>query len=409
MPGSTTDVSLGPWPAEHGYGARRSAPLPIAGEGSIAWTCALPDRGARALLTNAQGQSFVASSKRLSAVDARGQLNWQIDLPLVHSIVLLPDDQLAVAELEQITIRSQQTGRTLATWPAAGTSSLGLTQDRTLIYTAFDDALGRYHLYNVSLAGEILWRQALAGQSDWAPLALPSAIVVADNDGLRGYGHDGRPLWIASHDAFHGGGAIGAARLHAETDPAARVVSQPAVVDAQRLVVGLQWPAGSAYVLVDIAKSGVQTVLSPVGPARTATIFDHGLYGPGLVTDGPAIHHGPDLWEQQIVCLSLDGEVRWDHNYHGELRSLISDQAGQTALACSPLVEIWDAYQSTAPLVGHAFIEVVRSNGEKAWRWVAPGPITSPLAVGADGGLLCVVDGVLHCLGQTTNVVDPML
>ena len=357
----------------------------IPNQNQVKWKVRLPNRGALTLLAT-PARCFVGTSQQLLSFNIQGKLEWSNNLLGVRSLILLPDERLCSLAGNTISIHNQRTGEILKDWEAIIASAPIFTHIKTIAYTAVDRT-GQRYLYHRSLDGELLWAKPLSGTTLFPPISLSSGLLIADSH-LYHYSFTGEPQRIES-TAISG--------LAGDETIIAPLL--PVNIDQAQVIVDYQGAQGAKLVLHSLEKKTALSLLSPVAnrPQMVIVPLDS---GPGLAMKDIPIHEGPDLWQHGIMLLNLDGTTLWRRGTQSEVRVIVSDATGKLVLASSPLPEIWDTYNPVQSLAGDSYVECIGSDGESLWRWNAPGPITSTLAIGIDC-LYVIVDGNLYCIGES--------
>jgi hypothetical protein len=363
--------------------------------GHVQWKMPLPTRGVLSILAT-DNQCFVGTSQGFLAFNGEGHSDWVVDLPLVEASIPLPNHHVGVVANDTISILLQGTGACVAQWDAPLASTPIFTHIQTLAYTAYDTKTQQRSLYHTSLDGTILWTKQLSSTTMLPPASLPSGILVADGY-LYQYSFRGELQQIASYDQLWtpGSGPLLPVREETSTE---QVITPLLILDAAQAIVGFRWEHGSRLVVINSETHQVRPILSPLPFKPKVAVVPRGSEM-ALVHETIPTHHGPDLWEHHVALTMLNGTQVWQRATESTILALTSDRHGKIALACSPSPQWWDTYNPITPLMGHAYIECLQSDGVPLWRWEAPGPITSSLAAGPHGCLYVVADGNLYCLG----------
>jgi outer membrane protein assembly factor BamB len=389
------------WPTPLGNAWNGSAsPVTSTARGQALWSTRLAERTANCVVVGASGRAYVAAARHLTAVDADGRIAWSVETEVTGGPVALTDGRLIVSEHYALTIRDQDTGERWVTLPVNALAAPTLTPAGHLVYCA--SQRGRPPVLQMAtLAGEVIWSRPLVQRATSPPLAFDAVVIVGDGSYCRAYSDAGTLLWIANQDGFVAADAAPSAQLATRSNRLDdRVVTPVVGLDASRVLAGLTWYSGYGYFSFHVRSHTVHPVgahLPLNGPL--AVVYPPGG-DPALVTAGWPVQNTRGNWEWEIVLVDLDGRLVWRHQTSAQPHTIIGDASGKVFLACSPSLERWENYRHWPAynLAQECLVRCIDPGGQEVFTWFAPGPISSPLAIGATGELYLVAEGHLWAI-----------
>jgi len=394
-------MDAGSWPTALGnsWNSRVSSSTATA-RGKSLWSVPLPGRAAGGITVTADGQVFVTSGNHLTAVKD-GRIKWSVQIRALGSPVALTQGRLITNEIGSLTIRDQATGTCIASFPAGGLGTPAITSEEHIVYIHCSKT-DNPRLLRIDMSGEVVWSRQLSQRSTYPPLLVMDLIVVGDGSYCRAYDRDGVLRWIANRNGFQLPGSTRHSDLATAQDGSADEVRTPVIRFGSKLIlVGFRWSAGSGFFVFDLGEHNVRplrTHLPMRGPVAAPQIPSERSR---LVAVGRLKQDNHGYFQPTVVTVDRHGDILWTYQTSVEMHAIAADAAGKIFIAGSPSVTRWEQYHS-APLYNQkeeCFVHGFNHDGEQLFTWYAPGPISAPLAIGANGELLVVSEGRLWAIG----------
>lgn len=396
-----TPITAVPWGALLGsVGNTRSTPMTVAAAGRLLWSIPLPARAANGMVVAADGMIFVTTDQQLLAVESAGRVAWKIEGELMMHPAILPDGAMVLYDGEGLAVYNPANGQRLAHIPTLGITDPVVTPAGDLLFGSYDGDNLTSVLVSFSSKGTHRWTQPLAGALTGPPVFCGNFIVVSDERSLRTYTFDGDLIWsIAATDV---------AVLDIHSDGHKSIFAEPFTPATFRfplMRVGVDSVLGQVehnksygYVLIDIHTGILQPLKTHLPPGAPVALV-HTPQNTHIVTLDWPHQDDQQAWHSDVQAVTLDGRRVWAYPLTARPSVIITDTTGQTLIACSPSLDYWDKYRDWYHLADECFVRCLTPDGAERWTWMAPGPLSSLLTVGANGEIYAVADGQLYALG----------
>jgi hypothetical protein len=381
----------GSWPFElGGLNNSRSSKTRVTAEGRVLWSAKLPNADGSSLAIGADGTVYAACGNELAAFGADGKAKWTVSAKApVRATMVLADGRLVAPEQRRMVIRDGGTGKELAHWSLESPVLPSLTANGHLVYVELARAGARLCVFD--LAGNPVWEAQLTGPVFFPPLAQEKEIVVGDGTYVRAFSNNGEILWVASALGFARVTADDRALLLARRDNAEDMVDAPVVAIDRDVYLASFRPASRPpeLVLIEAAAGSVRVVKTAQRVTHPSAVARPAGKTPLIVATMPNVEN------VDLVGLSLRGEPAWRVAGLPAPRTVITDGEGRSLVLCSPTRERFEQYGKAYRLAEQCFVLCVDAEGKQVFRWQAPGPLASPLAIGKAGEVYAMADGKL--------------
>lgn len=390
------------WPTKLGNAFNNNVSrVTASAQGEALWSVPLPNRSASGIVVTHCGRVIVSSRRSLTAVDADGVVAWRVksERSMGHPVVLGNGYILLVENRgHEFVMREQASGAVVRSWPVNTSISLqpSLTPQGHILYNQYQPAEKCSLLAQVSLSGELLWSRRLARVLYDPPLVIDDLIIIRDGTYLRAYNTEGALQWIANRHGFQMADASNWSNLATkQSDSSSDKIYTPLIwLGNHQVLAGFSWYSGRGLHIFDICQQSVRLFKPPQStylPAKkvlaTPRVPEKGLF---VVTVG---------WQKSTIMLDLAGNIIWQHrDPEGEAQTIIADAQGQVLVTSTVSWQIWDLYKEYYDLSKQSFLRGFAPDGEILFTWYAPGPISSPLALGKAGETYLVSDGRLWAI-----------
>lgn len=346
-----------------------TSPFPLSGKGNVRWRVALPGRNVGAVSVAADGMCFVATEGGVVALDGP-ETRWTADTD--SGCVLLDDGLLVTARTDGYVVREQRTGAVVSAIGAAPWSAPMPMAGGQLVFLT---------------SGHVLRATTLTGETRWETKLRPMptllvrhdtvfvAELVAERLAVQAFDRDGGPMW----------------RVELEGELAGALVGLP---DGNVLVPVCGDDHTGLLVLDPVG--GVRRVPAHLPPGNLVVPLSEDL----LVLPGWGERDDVGEWHPTVIVVdSGTGTVVQHHRVRADVRSIAVGANGLVAVAGSPTWEYWLKYHGWPgfDLRDNCSVLFLDKEGLRG-EWTAGGPITGPVAIGANGDLLVPVVGELVSL-----------
>lgn len=376
-------------------GNNNLARVVIQAKGETWWSVPIPGQErVSSIIVAEDGCVFVSSPDALTAVEQDGSVRWDRKLgqPFGDPIALA-DGSILLTEEEggqrRLVARAQATGEEL--WSMRGD---GWPPVRPAVAPSGAIVLKRYirdaralDLQCVNPGGEVLWSYRLASLNYREVLALENLVVFSDGAYLTGLDGQGNLLWRANRHGFLRGAeaaAVGSALEHNS------ITTAPMLLDNSQIAAGCTWHDGHGMLIFNPSAG---TVTSWPNVSARAMPFDPPVAV--LPSPGPRLA-GASL--RTLLVFDVAGRIMLQAELPWEIRNIIGDPAGNLVVSTSVDSDYWEKYRDPYDLHLACSIAGFAPAGNQLFRWVAPGPMSGPLAVGKSGELYCVSEGKLWAI-----------
>jgi outer membrane protein assembly factor BamB len=356
-----------------------------AGTGQPRCSVALPGRAVSAILVGACGRWFASTDRHVVAI-LDGSVDWiregKISLGQPSA---LPDGTLVLAEErgQRLVAIDRETGGERWAIPAerwsldpplilpngciAHTRALGFTE------TAID---------LLEPSGRLLWSQRVPSGVPQRAVAIGDLLVVSDGRCLRAFDPQGACTWVADPRGFFPGTSD--AELETADEP---LEAAPMAIDETHLLT-----RGKHACLYDVRERTVRRW--PAGPESSSAP------GPAAVLEYSEVGRSVAMVRGLTLELfDVGGEPRWRHEILSPAQGIATDGAGKVIVSYGVTAAFWDEYQAQGNLESYCGVCAFDAEGELAFRWSAPGPLSPAIALTGTGLVLVAVDGRLWAIG----------
>lgn len=393
MNGTARQNSLGslPWPVGWGgFDNTCMASAIIRPAGKTLWSLPI---SASVIVVAEDGCLFVAAEGALTAIEPDGWVRWRHDTPDATGLMVLPGGLLIHTEqsCHRLVAREQSTGKEL--WALQfdywSPFSPAATPDGAILKERYFQAGGAPELCCIQPDGVLSWSYRLSRVMYTQILALKDIIITNDGSYLAGLTHQGELRWIANRHGFIPGDAAAKVERVIEHE---NFTASPKHLAGSRILAGCRWYDGSRLLVLDI---GAQTVTIMDGQANEPAIP---FRDPIAVTRNPALRFAGSFFADLRV-FDLSGKLVFNRTAPSEIRNIITDPAGSFVALFSVDRDYWEKYRVPYELDDACGLLAIDAAGNELFKWFAPGPMVSALAVGKSGELYCVSEGQLWAVG----------
>ncbi|MFP5269422.1 outer membrane protein assembly factor BamB family protein [Coleofasciculus sp.] len=339
---------------------------------NIAFSVPLPFRKVKSLVVS-NNRVLVSDSDQMVAITAEGQMLWHLrfEHPIGKMVVAPSGDIVGICDGgKQLTVRSPNTGELKLSIPVNSfVYAIPAVTKSHLIYHGWDNQLNVFYQ-----TGELCWSAPTDKKAIWIQPVVVEDWVFTSTQGVMAYAVDDgskRGSWD-------------------ELSPSEEILTMRRA-DAKRIVVG--YGINQLFILNKehctvcpwILPSGYRIFMDSL------TVFESPDSELTLIATA-----GVD-GKKAVVSVTESGEMLWEYPISKTPVAISVGTAGQVYIAQSPTLDEWDKYKDFCEF--SCFLLELSATGEELWKWEAPAPITSLLAV-ADDAIYVVCDGNLMRLGR---------
>ncbi|WP_275408287.1 PQQ-binding-like beta-propeller repeat protein [Planosporangium flavigriseum] len=340
-----------------------SAPLPTPGGGSVV----VEPTGGCAVTTPGSVSAYASDGRPVwspaPAGDARGKL------------LLAADGVLVRIEGGSVVVRDPRTGAVISSMAAPMSSTLAIAPWGELLYSQV--AADRTAAVRcISRTGQHRWQVPLDPSAliVHAPFGVGDAVVIPRRGALWAYDRDGEALWVADPTGVRAPHAADDDRR--SPDETFRLSDIPARLDANRVIIELEWYSGRGLYLLDGAAATITPIAVPspvMGPHAVLPWAPTEFRVVGL---GSRVQVSQVQAEHPVVAIEPGGAEAWRHGLVARAVSLCPTPNGNLIVASSPEPKRWRDYHKWYDLSAETFVRCLGPDGSERWTWYAPGLLT---------------------------------
>ena len=334
----------------------------------IAFSVPLPFRKAKTLVTS-NNLVLASDANQMVAITSEGKIAWHLkfELPIGKTVVAPSGDIVGICDGgKQLTVRSPHTGEIkLSISVNSFVYAIPAVTNSHLIYHSWDNKLNVF-----SQTGELYWSAQTDKKAIWTQPFVVEDWVFTSFQGVIAYAlGDGSQLW-----------SLG------ELSPSEGIITITSA-NAKRIVVG--YAIDQLFILNKEDRTFCPWIL----PSGYHIFMDSLMVAKLSDRELKLIATAGVDGKKAIVSVTESGEVLWQYPISKTPIAIATGIAGQIYIAQSPTLDEWDKYKNFCDFP--CFLLGVAATGEELWKWQAPAPITSPLAV-TDDAIYLVCDGFLN-------------
>jgi hypothetical protein len=333
----------------------------------IAFSVPLPFRKVKSLVAS-NNRVLVSDSNQMVAITTEGQMVWHLkfERPIGKMVIAPSGDIVGICDGgKQLTVRSPDTGELKLSIPVNScVYAIPAVTKSYLICHGWDNQLNVF-----SQIGELCWSAPTDKNAIWMQPVVVEDWVFTSSQGVMAY-------------ALDDGSKLG---LWGELSPSEGILTMRRA-DAKRIVVG--YGIDQLFIL----NQEHRTVYPWILPSGYRIFMDSLMVSESPDSELTLIATAGVEGKKAVVSVRESGEVLWQYPISKIPVAISVGTAGQVYIAQSPTLDEWDKYKDFCEF--SCFVLGLSATGEELWRWEAPAPITSGLAV-ADDGVYGVCDGNL--------------
>jgi outer membrane protein assembly factor BamB len=339
--------------------------------GKTLWSVPLPSGSGCRMVVGEDGGLFVASSGSLLALDPNGEVRWLrprtgeggFGTPMAladGSIVLTEDHGRKLLSLDQVT--GVERWCLMGWWSTAGATATG--DGGLVVRRALSDE-APVELCCLDPSGALRWCYR-PGKIANKSLVTKDLIVIVDGASLTGVDTGGHFLWLANRHGFVFGDR---AKDIARTAEDVLFFTAPMRLDESRIIIGCSYYEGDNFLILD--------------PSRAAAVTCEAFPsdGPIVVTPG-RVPHLAGAAGTALLVFDTSGTLLFERGVPWEILNIVSDRAGNLIVAEGVEPDYWRKYKDWYKLHDACGVVGFDAAGNQLFRWTAPGPMASAMAVG---------------------------
>jgi hypothetical protein len=218
-------------------------------------------------------------------------------------------------------------------------------------------------------------------------LVVKDLIVIVDGSCLTALDAGGHFLWLANRHGFvFGDRAKNIPRVVEDVG----FFTAPMRLDESRIIIGCSYYQGHNFLILDPSRAAAVTC------EATGRRFPSN--GPIVVTPGP-IPHLAGVAGTALLVFDTSGALLFKQRAPWEILNIVSDRAGNLIVAEGVDPDYWRKYRDPYELHDACGLVGFNAAGHQLFRWTAPGPMASAIAVGKAGEIYCISEGRLWAVG----------